>query len=205
MQIRCFMPPRQLVRELPQPVQRIGNADEAQQFGGAVARGGSAERLVPAQDFDQLFADAEDRVHRIGRVLEDHRHALAAQPAHRGLVEPQQIALLEAQRAADDPRRRRHQAQHREACHGLAAAGLADQPQRLACTHGEVDAVDHRGDPRSGEEMHPKIADRKQIGHCFSRGLKASDSPSANRLKPSTVMKIAAPGASTAQGDTFST
>ena len=45
----------------------------------------------------------------------------------------------------------------------------------------------------------------QQVGHCFRRGLNASDRPSANRLKPSTVMKIAPPGASTAQGETFST
>ena len=58
--------------ELPQSVQRIGNADKTQQFSGALASGGAADRLVPAQDFAELFPDTEDRVQRIGRVLKDH-------------------------------------------------------------------------------------------------------------------------------------
>ena|SRR5438309_265493 len=85
---------------------------------------------------------ADDLAHRLARVqrgegvLEDDRQ-LPAHAAQRGARQPEQGLALEDDLALarlDEP-------QDRAAKGGLAAAGLADQPQRLALPDREVDAV----------------------------------------------------------------
>jgi hypothetical protein len=130
---------------------------------------------------------------------------LAAQATHRRVVQRQQIAALKVQRTADDARRRWHQAQHGEARHRLAAARLANQTQRLARADGEVDAVDRGRDAGLCEEMHLQSVDREQVGHCFNRGLKASDKAVGQQVESQHGDEDRRPGARTAQGETFST
>ena len=52
-----------------------------------------------------LAADGEDRIERGHRLLEDHRDPRAANRAHLGLAQIQQILTLEDDLAADDSRR----------------------------------------------------------------------------------------------------
>ena len=113
---------------------------------------------------------------------------------------------VKADMAAGDAPGRRHQPQHRQGGHRLAAAAFADQAQDLVTANMEIHPIDGVENPAAGMELHAQPLNLKQrlggIAHWRSRGLKASDSPSASRLKPSTVMKIAAPGAKVAQGAT---
>ena len=98
---------------------------------------------VRQDGFHHLLADAQHRVQRHQRILEDHRDAVAAQLAHLFFAVLAQVLALEADLALD------HfpgidQAQQREAGHGLARAGLADQAHDFASAHGQVYAIDGR-------------------------------------------------------------
>ena len=62
-----------------------------------------------------------------------------AQPAHLLGALAQQVLAVEEDFAADNAAARlRHQAHNRQAGHGLAGAGLADNPQRFARADGEA-------------------------------------------------------------------
>ena len=102
---------------------------------------------------DHLRPDAEHRVQRHHRILEDHRDAPAAEVAHLARRQPDEILALEQDAAADDPAGRIDEAEDREAGDRLARAGLADEPQHLAAADLEADAVDRLDDAPLGEEM----------------------------------------------------
>src|SRR5262249_1969896 len=90
----------------------------------------------------------------------------------------------------------------------LAAAGFADDAQRLAGKHVERDAVDRIGHALDGEEMGAQVADAEQrIGHGSNphmrrarRGSRRSRKPSPNRLTESTTRASATPGAKIVHG-----
>ena len=84
-----------------------------------------------------LAVDAEQRVQRGHRVLQDHRD-LAADVAHLALAQHREVLAGELNPAADDARRRRQQADDRLAQRGLAAAAFADHAERLAFVQIEV-------------------------------------------------------------------
>ena len=104
------------------------DADLFKKLDGAVARGGPGRVLVPAMHVGELIADRVGRIERGHRLLEDHRHAVAAQP--RGGAAGQVLAVEDeaAGAAGGIARREPHQ---RERGHRLAAAGLADDAERL--------------------------------------------------------------------------
>jgi hypothetical protein len=58
-----------------------------------------SDRLVQSQRFDQLLADRQYRVERRHRVLEDHRDAAPADPAHPGSPQGQQVLAVEVDAA----------------------------------------------------------------------------------------------------------
>src|SRR5205807_10362698 len=96
--------------------------------------------------------------------------------------------------------RRCHQLQHGERGDGLAAAGFADDAERLAAIEGQVDAIDRMHHAVIGGEMRLQSADLEQMPaeavfhhHITLRGSSASRSPSPMKLIDSTVRKIAAP------------
>ena len=67
---------------------------------------------------------------------------------HLAFAQLEQVAALEADRAADDAARRiGDQAQDRERRHALAAAGFADDAERFAAAHRIGHAVDGVDDP----------------------------------------------------------
>jgi hypothetical protein len=57
---------------------------------------------------------------------------VAAQPPQLAVLQPQQIAALEARAARLDAAGARQQAKQRQRGDALAAAGLANDPERLA-------------------------------------------------------------------------
>ena len=103
----------------------------------------------------------------------------------------------------DDLRGRlRDQAHDRERGHRLAAAGLADDPERLALLDREADAVDGAHDALAGEEVGAEVVDFEQ-GHgyvSFVRGSSASRRPSAMKLAQTTSVAIATDGTMIAIG-----
>src|SRR5439155_1116091 len=102
-----------------------------------------------------------------------------------------------AARARQDP-------QNRERGHALAAARLADDPERLAARDVEGDAVDGVHDPTARPELDAQVLHRQQglsvqtLPRSF--GSSASRSASPIRLKPSTVITIAMPGKIASRG-----
>ena len=123
-----------LVRIFLRALRRLGDADEV-----AAARPPALQRLpcghapMQAQRFGDLVADRNHRVERGHRLLEDHRDRLPRIARISASLEAEQVGAFERHRAADDPARRvRHQPHDRQRGHALAAAGLADDRQRLA-------------------------------------------------------------------------
>ena len=154
-----------LMRIFLRPPLRFGNPDQAQHLDGLASRPPCAVIVaMQANRFGDLVADPHHRVERGHRLLENHRDAVAADRAHLGLVEAEQVGAFEHHGAADDPARRiGHQPHDRQRGHALAAAGLADDRQRLAAADAERDVVDRLEQPRIGEEH------RLQVLHVENR------------------------------------
>ena len=98
-------------------------------------------------DFADLVADGQRRVQAGQRVLEDEPDLLAPQLAHVLGAELQEVDPVEQDRARDDPAGRiRDEPRDRQRRDALAAAGFADQPERLAVADVEADIVDRLDD-----------------------------------------------------------
>jgi hypothetical protein len=144
----------ELVRILAGALLRLGDPNLAQHLHRLFPHGRRRKVLVQADRLADLLADAEHRVERGHRLLEDHRQLVAAHVAHRGLVERQQVAAVERDRAADDASRRiRHQAHDRKRGHALAAARFADDGQGLAARKRKGQAVDGLEHAAAREEI----------------------------------------------------
>src|SRR5205085_8297741 len=91
-----------------------------------------------------LAADADHRVQRLARVLEDHRDLLAANLVlERRLRQPTQIAAAPEHLAVDHPPRLLDQPDDRGGGDRLARARLTDEPDDLAFGDLEIETVDH--------------------------------------------------------------
>ncbi len=132
----------ELMRILRQPLLGRGNADRGEQFDAAPGGGGVVEFEMLLQRLDQLGADRQHRIERGHRVLEHDRQRAAAQLAQFLRRELQQVLPVE-HHAAGELCLLRQQLQDRPRQHGLAAAGFADDAERLAGADGEVDPI-HR-------------------------------------------------------------
>jgi len=84
------------------------------------------------QRFNDLPADRHQRIERGARLLEDHRHDVAADRRHSGLIQGCDVASVKFDRAATPARDRWQQAHDGPRGQALAATALADQRQRLA-------------------------------------------------------------------------
>ena len=140
---------RQLVRVVVDALSR--DRRSARRRSSSTARSRASRRrgqAVHDQRLADLLADAHHRVERRHRFLEDQADAGARARAH---------LLLARAPAGRGPRRspgppvirprRLHQAQQRERRHRLAAAGFADQAERLALARGRTR---RRSPPTSG-------------------------------------------------------
>ena len=123
---------------------------------GVRARGEPVQR----ERLGERLPDRHPRIERRERVLEDDLHG-APLRAHRRLGQREDVFAVEVRVA----RGRLEQAQHQPARRRLAAAGLADERQRLADRDVEAHAVDraHRA-RRAREETapHGKVLDEPQ-------------------------------------------
>ena len=115
-----------------------GQADDLEQVADLRARLAPAREAVGPQRLADDAADAVARVERRERILEDHLHPPAQRP-QLVLAELGDVLAVEEDPAA------------RSACRGggsrapdrrFAAAGLADEPERLAAVDRQRDAVD---------------------------------------------------------------
>src|SRR5262249_22917559 len=179
--------------------------------------------LVKACRLADLRADGQHRVKRGHRLLEDHRDVVAAHRPHLRFVELEQIAAIEFDRAADDPAGRiGDEPHHGERRHALAAAGFADDRQRLTRSQREREVVDCLDDSEPGKEICPQPCDvengpsRAFLGTCPSLGCRFVDarpihqlrclgsrmsrSASPRRFVPNTARLMAIPGKMTSHG-----
>ena len=86
------------------------------------------------------------------------------------------------------------QAHHRQHGDALAGAGFADDADDGTGVEGEVEAIDGAEHAARGGELDDQVADFEQRHQRFSFGSSASRRPSPNRLKASTVSRMARPG-----------
>ena len=197
-----------LMRIFQRPPLRFGDPDQAQHVDRLLPGLPGGDLPVQPDHFGDLVADPHHRVERGHRLLEDHRDAIAADLPHLGLVELEQIGAFEHHGAADDPARRiGHQPHDRQRGHALAAAGFADDRERLAAANHERNVVDRLEQPRIGEEHRVQVLHvenrlcRSRFAHqprCL--GSRMSRSASPNRLVPNTARLIAMPGKITSHG-----
>ena len=119
--------------------------------------------MVHAHDLGDLIADREHRVERGHRLLEHHRHASAANLAHRLFVERDEVVSVEVDLAAGlDSAGRADEAEQRERGDRFSAARFADEPDRLAGADVEADAVHRAGDAVLGVEVRAEIANAQE-------------------------------------------
>jgi hypothetical protein len=200
-------PAGELVGVLVEPPPRVRDADPGEQPGGVDHRPLAGQAAVTLQHLADLQPDRHDGVERGQRVLEHHREVAAAALAHRGVGQPEQLRTLEAHRAADPHAPSRQQSHDRERGHGLAAAGLADQPDGLPRFDGEAHCVDGRGRLLALVlEGDGEVLDLQQgpggggaswegaHGRLLLLGSRASRSDSPTRVKPSATTMIAPAG-----------
>ena len=152
---------RQLVRIGVEPARGIGHLHPLQQLQRTPARFVRRQMEVQPQRLGDLVAHRVQRVERRHRLLEHHADAAAAQLAHRRLVETDQLAPVEADRAAD-LRTLGQQAHQRQRGDRLAAAGFTDQAHRLATIDGQRHAAQRVGRAARGLQRDPKVGDLQQ-------------------------------------------
>ena len=137
-----------------------GMPTSCQHLGRPLERGPVRQALVQDQGLADLPADGHDRVERGHRLLEDHGDLVAADRPHGVLVERDEVDAVEAHRSADDPSGRvGDEAQDRQGRDALAAAGFADDRQRLAAPERKRDAVDGLHQPAARVEVGLQVVD----------------------------------------------
>ena len=110
-----------------------------QQLGGPPRHLRLLQPMMQRDRLTQDVADAHARIERGVEILKDHLHLLAQWP-QRARRQRGDVVAVEH----DAPGRRRRDAQDDAADRRLAAAGLADEPERLVLREAEADAVDRR-------------------------------------------------------------
>ena len=122
-------------------------------------------------------------MHRRERVLEDHRHVLAAPQPHLLVADREQVGAVEEDPAADLARGAAVQAEDRRARDRLARAGLAHDAERLAPLEREAEPVGRLDHAVGGREVHPQVVDREE-GVCES-WMSATSPSSSSRTRGS--------------------
>src|SRR5262245_52516900 len=142
------------------------NPDGLQQVLHARPQRPAPQLLMEERGLGDLPEDREKRVQRSHRILEDHGDP---PPAHAAQLAPalaRQLFALEAHAAAHDACGPRQEADDRETGRRLAAARLADEPERLAFTEREAHAVYRLDDARAAEAEEV----RSKVGHLENGG-----------------------------------
>src|SRR5260221_3643495 len=193
-------PARELMRILAQPARRRRDADLLEQEDGTLARRAARAAAMAQEDLLELVADRVGGVERGHRLLEDHRHAIAADILHAALPELDEIGAGEgeARRAAPCPLGQEIHDGKRGPC--LAAAALADDAEGLAARHREADAADRVEHAVGERDLDVEPLDLENGAHARFSGAVRSRNPSPSRLMASTRMKSAMTGMVITQG-----
>src|SRR5581483_8746996 len=180
----------------------IGNADLSEHLHAAIERLLARDLLVLEVHLHQLHADAEDRIERGHRLLENHADVVATDLADGLVIELQQIASLEEDLAGHDfSRWIRNETEHAQRRDALSRPGFADQPEHFALVDRQVDAIDGLGHSGFGVEVGSQTTDLQQgCAHWScenSLGSNASRTASPMKTTSSSVMNSAPSGNST--------
>ena len=121
----------------------IRDTNGLQEFDGPCAPFDLADWPVRTDGFDQLVADAIERVERGKRILEYVSDVAAAHVAQAAIGSADQVfAVIVRGAASDDTRGRGDKPHDRKGRHGLARAALAYDTQALALFDMQVHAAD---------------------------------------------------------------
>ena len=186
---RWRIPPENWCGKSPRRLSRRRNADPFQQHRRPAPRRPCAQPQMRPQRLGKLVADAQHRIERGHRVLEDEPHLGAAHAPQARRVEREQVLALQQRPARDDLRRRHgQQPEQRQHGHALARAALAHHAEQLARVQIEADAVDrmhrrpygsacaahgHRPAARHRERVRPPASGSSRLERC----LQASCTP----------------------------
>ncbi len=154
-----------LVRKGVEPALGRGNPHHFQHFQRARHRLRLALALVTHHGFRDLLADGVNRIERQRRLLEDHRHGLAAKCRQFLVIERQHIAPQHLDASRDLRALLRQQPHQRAQGDALAGTGLAEQAEHLALTEDKAEIVDGMHGALAGE-ANVEIADFDQIAHA---------------------------------------
>ena len=144
-----------------------------EQFGNAFLLRATGCKPVHAERFADDIARGHARIERGERVLEHDLHRAPMRP-HLGLAQTGDVGAVEL----DGARGRLHQPQHAARDRRFAAAGFADQPERLALADRKADAVDrmHGADaPTQDAAAHRVMLD--EVGDLKQRALIGHGAP----------------------------
>jgi hypothetical protein len=154
---------RELVRVLLHAAVGVGDVHELQHLDRLVHGRPPAQPFMEPQGLGDLLAAGEHGVERRHRLLEDHRDFFAANLPHLAGGQIHEVPAVVEDLALDDlARGRRDQLHDAERRHGLAAAGLAHDPEGLAFLDVQVHAVHGADDALVGEEVRLEVLDVQQ-------------------------------------------
>ena len=152
---------------------------------------------MDAHDIFYLMTDLEDGVERRQRILEHHRDLAPAEVLHLLVALGQKVLAPVADLPAGDlGLGLLQQTEDGEPGDGLAAAGLAHEPEDLPLVHADVDAVQRLDHTAHAAELQLETAYPEQFVHAtylLERGSRTSRRPSPTRLNASTRIRMAKP------------
>src|SRR2546426_10149844 len=138
------------------------DADEFKQLADALHRGFFVHLVVDDDRLRDLVPDPLHRIQGVHRPLEDDRDVLPPDPAELALRDLREVIPDVIDRPLDDLPVRREEAHDRQGRRRLAAAALPREPEALAFSQGEIDAVDRPDGPLLGLEMSLEALDRQE-------------------------------------------
>ena len=152
--------------------------------------------LVSLDGVGDLGADTHHGVERVHDALGDQRDAGEAHASHLLLGQGQQPELAEVDPTSFDAARWSNQPHQGHGGGGLAGAGLAHEPQPLACAQFEVDALHgSHGSPLGvivdAQLLHPQrdpAVGAHEVRH--RRGLAIRSNPMEMRKSPTKISTI---------------
>ena len=148
----------ELVRKLAGALFGLGDTDQAQHLDRALTRLPAWALLVTTHGFRNLIADRENRVQRGHGLLKYHCDISAADIAHGGFGQRQEVPLVQSGGARNEPAWwARHQPQDRHSGNALATAGFADDGERFARVNLEGDVVDRASDTVRHVELNGQV------------------------------------------------
>jgi len=153
---------RQLVRKPLYHGLGIGQPHHVQKTGRFRQSGTHVHALVKNQGFRYLVSHGKDRIQARHGLLEDHGDLVAAQVAHRVVVQSGQVAVLEKDLPFHDPAGRGHQPHDGQGGDALAAPRFPHDPVDLAPANGDGNPADGRDDTLGGEEGGAQVFQGKQ-------------------------------------------